>query len=298
MSFHRKLFLAAAGVILIPALTRAQESTDNLFTWSGRLASGATFGVRHFNGPIDVREGSGDRVEFRAERRSRRAGELSFEVENSSDGVTICGVYRGRSACDTDRGRNRGWDWDDGPPTSRLTVILPKGVRLFANTGNGDVTVANASNDVEIRSGNGDVRISMTAGQVDVTTGNGELEIMGATGPVRANTGNGRVYVTTTTGPVTARTGNGEIDVRMRTLSGNADMSFTTGNGAVMVALPGDFKGEIDASTGHGDFRSDFEIRIMGRLNPRHIRGMIGEGGTRRIRISSGNGRIELRKSN
>ena len=297
MSFHRKLFLAAAGVILVPALSRAQEqSSDNLFTWSGRVASGATFGIRHFNGPIDVREGTGDRVEFRAERRSRRSGELSFEVETLRDGVTICGVYRGRSACE--EGRGRGWNWDDGPPTSRITVVLPKGVRLFANTGNGDVTVVQASNDVEVNSGNGDVRISMTAGQVDVNTGNGELEVEGATGPVRATTGNGRVYVTTSTGPVTARTGNGEIDVRMRTLSGTADMSFTTGNGAVTVALPSDFKGEIDASTGHGEFRSDFEIRVLGRLNPRHIRGTIGEGGTRRIRMSSGNGRIELRKSN
>ena len=300
MSFHRKLFLAAAaaGVMLVPALSYAQETSDNLFTWSGKLASGATFGIRHFNGPIDVREGTGDRVEFRADRRTRRSGDLSFEVENQSDGVMICGVYRGRSACDDGRGRNRGWDWDEGPPTSRVTVILPKGVRLFANTGNGDVTVTNASNDVEVNSGNGDVRIAMTAGQVNVNTGNGELDVEGATGPVRATTGNGRVYVTTSTGPVTVRTGNGEIDVRMRTLTGNSDMTFTTGNGAVMVALPGDFKGEIDASTGHGEFRSDFSIQVLGRLNPRHIRGTIGDGGTRRIRISSGNGRIELRKSN
>ena len=67
-------------------------------------------------------------------------------------------------------GRNRGWDWEDGPPSSRLTVVLPKGVRLRATTGNGDVTVDKASNDVEIRSGNGDVRVTMTAGQVDVGT--------------------------------------------------------------------------------------------------------------------------------
>lgn len=295
MSFQRKLLVAAAGVMLLPALSRAQETTDNLFTWSGRVASGATFGIRHFNGPIEVREGLGDRVEFRAERRSsRRSGELSFEVETVGEGVTICAVYRGRSACEQSR---RGWNWDEGPPSSRLTVVLPKGVRLAANTGNGDVTVARASNDVEIRSGNGDVRLLMTAGRADVSTGNGELEVEGATGPVHATTGNGRVYVTTSSGPVTVRTGNGEIDVRMRTLTGTSDMSFTTGNGAVTVALPSDFKGEIDASTGHGEFRSDFEIRIMGRLNPRHIRGMIGEGGTRRIKMSSGNGRIELRKS-
>jgi DUF4097 and DUF4098 domain-containing protein YvlB len=175
-------------------------------------------------------------------------------------------------------------------------VLLPKGVRLRANTGNGDVTVERASNDVEIHSGNGDVRIKMTAGQVDANTGNGELEVDGATGPVRANTGNGRVYVLTSTGPVNVHTGNGEIDVRMKTLSASADMEFTTGNGSVTVALPAAFNGELDASTGHGEFRSDFEIRVVGRLNPRHVRGTIGAGGSGRIRMSSGNGRLELRR--
>lgn len=292
MSFSRNLFLALA---FVPAVAGAQETSGDLFTWSGRLASGATLGIRHYNGPIDVRESTSDRVELRAERRNRRSGELSFQIQNDANGVTICGVWRGRNACDSSR--RGGWDWDEGPPSSRLTVLLPKGVRLAANTGNGDVTVDKASNDVEIHSGNGDVRVRLTAGEVDVTTGNGELEIDGATGPVRATTGNGRVYVLTSTGPVTVRTGNGEIDVRMKALTGSSDMQFITGNGSVTVALPSNFNGEIDASTGHGDFESDFEIKILGRLNPRHVRGTIGEGG-RRIRMSSGNGRLELRKAN
>ena len=281
---------------LAPAVVAAQETSGELFTWSGRLAAGSTLGIKHYNGAIEVRESTTDRVEFRAERRSRRSSEVSFQVQNESNGVTICGVWRGRSACDT--GRRSGWDWDEGPPASRLTVLLPKGVRLDATTGNGDVTVEKASNDVDITSGNGDVRISLTAGRVDVTTGNGELEIDGATGPVHATTGNGRVYANTATGPVTVRSGNGDIDVRMKALTGTSDMQFVTGNGSVVVALPGNFNGEIDARTGHGDFRSDFEIRIMGRLNPSHIRGTIGEGGGRVIKMVSGNGRLELRKSN
>ena len=86
---------AAAILALLPALAGAQDrSSTGTFTWSGRLASGATFGVKHFNGPIDVRETSGDRVEFRAERISRRSEDVSFEVENFSGGVTICSVYR------------------------------------------------------------------------------------------------------------------------------------------------------------------------------------------------------------
>lgn len=291
MTAARALLLA-----VVPALLGAQEASDNVFTWSGRLTAGQTFSVRHFNGPIDVRAATGDRVEFRAERRSRRTDEVSFEVENTGTGVAICGVYRGRNVCDDTRGR--GWSWDDGPPSVRLTIALPAGVKLAANTGNGDVTVDRAGNDVTIRSGNGDVRISMTAGQVDVTTGNGELDIEGATGPVRASTGNGRVTVGTTSGPVNVRTGNGEIDVRMRTLAANTgDMVFSTGNGAIRVGLPASYVGDIDASTGHGEFASDFEIRVTGRLNPRHVRGTIGDGSaTRRLRLSSGNGRIELRK--
>lgn len=284
------LILASA----LPEVLLGQEPAANLFTWSGRVAAGGSVTIRHFNGPIDVRESPNDRVEFRAERRSRRSAELSFEVETRADGVALCGVWRDRSACEDSRGRGR--DWEDGPPSSRLTVLLPKGVRLYATTGNGDVSVERASNDVEIRSGNGDIRIKMTAGQVDASTGNGELEVDGATGPVRANTGNGRVYVLTSSGPVNARTGNGEIDVRMGALTGTGDMEFRTGNGSVTVALPGSFTGEIDASTGHGDFRSDFEIRVIGRLNPRHVRGTIGSGSGRRIRLSSGNGRVELRR--
>jgi len=292
MSFSRSIFLA---LVLAPAFASAQESSGDLFTWSGRLASGTTLGIKHYNGPIDVREGSGDRVEVRALRPTRRGAELSFQVQNETDGVTVCGVWRGRNACDS--GRRGGWDSDEGPPSSRLTVVLPKGVRLAATTGNGDVTVDKAGNDVDVTTGNGDVHITMTAGRVEVTTGNGELEIDGATGPVRATTGNGRVYVNTSTGPVTARTGNGDMDIRMKSLTGSSDMQFVTGNGTVVVALPGNFNGEIDASTGHGDFRSDFEIRVLGRLNPQHIRGTIGEGG-RTIKMVTGNGRLELRRAN
>ena len=292
--------MIAARVLLliaVPALLRAQTASDDVFTWSGRMTAGQTLTIRHFNGPIEVRAASGDRVEFRAERRSRRGAEVSFQVENTGSGVSICGVYRGRNVCDSSR--RRGWDdGNDGPPSVRLVVALPTGVGLAANTGNGEVAVDRAGNDVQIRTGNGDVRIRMTAGQVDVTTGNGELDIDGATGPVRAVTGNGRVTVGTMSGPVNVRTGNGEIDVRMRALAPNAgDMIFSTGNGAIMVALPSSYAGEIDASTGHGEFASDFEIRVSGRLNPRHVRGTIGDGrATQRIRLSSGNGRIELRK--
>jgi Putative adhesin len=291
MSVYRSILLT----LVVPAALTAQERTGDLFTWSGRVASGATLGIRHFNGPIDVRESTSDRVEFRAARPTRNDADLTFRVETVAGGVEICAVYRGRSACES--GRRSGWDWDEGPRSSRLTVMLPRGVKLEARTGNGAVTVDKASNDVEIRSGNGDIRIAMTAGRVDASTGNGELEVDGATGPVQASTGNGRVFVVTSSGPVTVRTGNGDIDVRMRALANTANMDFVTGNGSVTVAVPANLNADIEARTGHGEFRSDFEIRVQGRLNPRNIRGTIGSGGST-IRMVSGNGRLELRRAN
>jgi len=287
--------LIAAACLAIPAGLVAQDvASTAVFTWSGRIASGGTLEIKHFNGPIEVREGTSDQADFRAERRTRRSTSLTFEVDTVGRGVSICAVWRGHSACD----RGGGWDWDDGPPSSRIVVTLPKGVKLQASTGNGEITVDKASNDVDASSGNGDIRVTLTAGRVNVSTGNGVLEIMGATGPVHASTGNGRVNVTTSTGPVEVSTGNGDIDVTMNTLSSTSDMTYSTGNGSISVALPGNFNGEIDANTGNGDFRSDFEIRVIGRLNPHHVRGTIGSGGTQTIRMSSGSGRLELRKSN
>jgi DUF4097 and DUF4098 domain-containing protein YvlB len=295
MSRIQTLSFLAAALVAVPAALAAQDVSTStaLFTWSGHVASGNTLEIKHFNGPIEVREGTGDQVDFRAERRARRSSELTFEVQNGARGVTICSVWRGRSACD----RSGGWDWDDGPPSSRIIVTLPKGVKLDASTGNGDVSVDKASNDVDVHSGNGDIRITMTAGRVNVATGNGVLEIAGATGPVHASTGNGRVDVETATGPVEVSTGNGDIDVRMNALSAASDMTYSTGNGSISVALPGNFNGEIDANTGNGEFRSDFPIQVVGRLNPHHVRGTIGSGGGQLIRMNTGSGRLELRKS-
>lgn len=292
MSRLRSLSLIAL-LAALPALSAQDTSSGTQFTWSGRISSGGTLELKLFNGPIEVREGTGDQAEFHADRRARHGNQVSYEVHAENGGVTICSVWRGRSACD----RHGGWDWDDGPPSSRAVVTLPKGVKLDAGTGNGDISVDKASNDVDASSGNGDIRVTMTAGRVNVSTGNGVLEISGATGPVHASTGNGRVDVETSTGPVEVSTGNGDIDVRMNALSNTQDMTYSTGNGSISVALPATFNGEIDANTGNGEFRSDFPIQVVGRLNPHHVRGTIGSGGGQLIRMNTGSGRLELRKS-
>ena len=110
------------------------------------------------------------------------------------------------------------------------------------------------------------------------TSFNGDVTVSGAKGAVRVSTGNGRVSVTTAEGPVEARTGNGDIDVSMTQLKAADDMTFSTGSGGVRVTLPSGYNGELDATTGNGELRSDFDLKIQGRMNPRHIRATIGDG--------------------
>ena len=284
----------AIGLSVATTTVNAQNARgrdDSVFVWSARLDDGRSLTIKNIVGGITVTQATGDRVEVRAEKRTRGRGDpsdITFDVQESSSGATICTVYQGQSACDDGGFNNTRF-------SVRYTVAMPRGLRLHASTGNGDLSVESAGSEVELRTGNGGIRIGETEGRVIASTGNGDLEVGGARGPVRASTGNGRIFVATAVGPVSASTGNGDIDVRMQSLSTNADMEFRSGSGAVRVTLPPDFNGDIDASTGNGELRTDFAIRLVGRLDPQHMRGTIGTGG-RMIRLSTGNGRLELRK--
>jgi hypothetical protein len=74
-------------------------------------------------------------------------------------------------------------------------------------------------------------------------------------------------------------------------------MTLSTGNGAIRATLPPAFDGEVDANSGTGSIHSDFELRMQGRLNASRVHAIIGNGKGPVIRLRTGNGRIELRKS-
>jgi hypothetical protein len=286
------LFLPFA---LAAAQQQGRDASD--FTWSKQLAAGATLTIRNADGPIDVREATGDRVEVRAVKHARgsRASvrDVSFDVQESGGDVTICTVYDGSSLCDR-RGGNTG-NTRNIRVSVDFTVMIPRSLRLRVLTGNGDVSVDKAGAEVNATTGNGRISIGETTGRVDATTGNGDVHVESARGPVRVSTGNGRVFVATSSGPVNATSGNGDLDIRMKTLTSETGMTFTTGNGHIRLTVPEDFNADVEMSTGSGNLRSDFDIRVVGRLDPQHLRGQIGKGGPT-VRLNTGSGTVEIRK--
>src|SRR5205085_12541055 len=99
---------------------------------------------------------------------------------------------------------------------------------------------------------------------------------------------------------VAASSGNRDVDVRMFSLQppltrGRLTMSVTSGNGDVRLTLPRDFDGDIEACSGHGKVKSDFDLKKVPNDRSR-LRGSVGSGKGPLIQVHTGNGQLEIRK--
>jgi DUF4097 and DUF4098 domain-containing protein YvlB len=288
--------IKTVSLVLLAAPFLAASAQENVF--SGQIASGSWLRLRTPHGDITVNESSGNTVTVSArQHRGRDDDAARFDVQRDGNSVTVCAIIRQTRKCDSDENEVR---WTSGRDMTSVdfTVSLPKGVKLLAATGNGDVDIRGAGSDVLANSGNGQVRVNGASGYVEAHSGNGDIRVDRAGDHVEANTGNGDIIVTTARGPVSAHSGNGRIEVEMAALSGGKDndMDFTTGNGSIEISLPSNLDAQIDANVSRNGFDTDFPIQMPGGWSSQHVRGTIGNGGSR-IRLSTGNGHISLRKN-
>lgn len=266
--------------------------------FSGSIENGSWLRIRSLKGDIEVREATGRNAVVTARRRSRGRNDerVRFEVKRDGRNVTVCGIWERTERCDAEGYESYSRRNDNDLEEVDLTVDLPKGVKLVATTGNGEVSVRNAGAEVQARSGNGEVTVRGADGRVSASSGNGDITVDGAAGDVKARSGNGSIHVTTARGPVEAHTGNGQIEVEMAALTGDDDMEFTTGNGSISVAFPENLSARIEANVTYNNLRTDFPIEIPARWSSRRVQGTIGDG-KRQIRFATGNGRITIRKN-
>ena len=263
-------YLLLAAVLLAPAVVSAQDrqSDRNAFALRERIPPDQWIRVRNLNGAVHVRATTGDQVEVTATKTWRRGDPKSVRIESrkSSDGsILVCATWTDDTVCTEDRYSNddRGRRWRDDDNRNDVAVDfevrVPKGVK------------------------------------VGVWTVNGAASVDGVTNEVLASTVNGSVEATSAGGPVQASTVNGSVHATMGRLDGNQDLTFQSVNGTVVAEFTGDIDADIDLSTVNGRFQTDWPVTITGRIDPRHLRATLGKGG-RRIRLSTVNGNVELRK--
>jgi hypothetical protein len=265
----RRTLLALAGIALTTASLSAQERSRerDAFNWAGQIPAGRWIYVRNLNGEIRVEPSTSNRVEVTAIKTWRRGdpADVRIEVKKYGPGeqdVVICALWSEESHCDEQgyRHRNSGRNRRDNDVSVEFRVRVPRGVKIGAGSVNGSVTVD------------------------------------GATSEVKVGTVNGSVEATSSGGPVEASTVNGSVVARMGRLTGSEDLSYSTVNGSIQVEFDGELTdADVEMSTVNGRFEINFPITLQGRLNPRHLRTRLGNGG-RRIKLTTVNGNVELRK--
>ena len=255
-----------AAALALPNSASAQERSEReAFTWSGKIPEGRWINVRNLNGTVEVHRGTSDKVEVTATKHVRRgdADYVRFEVQkygSSDQNVLICALWGENSSCDQDSYRSHGDRRDRGNEIwVEFHVAVPNGVKVGAH------------------SVNGEVRVDGVAAEVD------------------AESVNGSVMVATLAGPVNASTVNGSVRATMGKFDLNSDLRFSSVNGSVIAEFADELNADVDLSTVNGRFLTDFPVTISGRIDPRRLRATLGKGGPR-IRLSTVNGNVELRK--
>ncbi len=257
----RRTLVGGITVALLAGLGSAAAQNDDEFTWSGSIAPGKTVQIKNANGPLVAEYTDGDRIEVSAikEGPSDDREEVTFEVVEHDDGVTICSIYPGRfwsrNDCDPDSGHMSS---NKNKTEVTFTVRVPAGVRFVGETMNGRIGADNLRSDVELM------------------TMNGAIEVW-------------------TTGWASASTMNGKVSARIGSADWSGELELESMNGAIEVILPADANADVNASTMNGSVESDWVLEKSGWLRNK-ANGTIGSGG-RSISLSTMNGDIRLRRA-
>lgn len=156
-----------------------------------------------------------------------------------------------------------------------LELTVPAGVSVTADTGSGDVSVADVTGDVDVASGSGDLDLAGLAGRVDAETGSGDVSICDVTGDLYVDTGSGDVQATGLESlQVITSTGSGSVVLEM--VSAFEALDAESGSGDLLLTVPAGHY-DLALDTGSGDVVVDPSVVDDLAANAR-VRGTTGSG--------------------
>ncbi|MDE3152778.1 MAG: DUF4097 family beta strand repeat protein [Gemmatimonadota bacterium] len=247
-----------------PAAAQSRRDDGRLFGRRDRdridttvaIRAGGTVALIARQGSIDVRTGSAASVTVRA---ASDRGRLRFDA--TGDRVSV--------------------DASDAGGDGRIEVTVPAGVRVTAQSMNGDVSVRGTGADVSAHTQNGDVTVQRAAGHVDLGTLAGDITASDLKGSVSANSVSGDVSLTGVNGGIDAASVSGDLTLRdvtsqmVNAQSTSGDVTydgtidpagrygFTTHSGDVSLTIPARASAQLTVSTWSGSIDSDFPITLQ-----------------------------------
>jgi DUF4097 and DUF4098 domain-containing protein YvlB len=182
--------------------------------------------------------------------------------------------------------------------SARFNVWLPRESDVRARSGDGSVLVEHVKGKVDLHTGDGGIKLTDVTGDLVLNTGDGSVTAEDVHGKLEVETGDGAVTISGNLSGLRIHTGDGSIIYRAQDATAmSEDWDISTGDGAILLALPRDFSAELDAHTGDGGIRNDLDVVSSdgGERNRRTVRGRLGDGG-RQLKVRTGDGSITLKK--
>ena len=186
-------------------------------------------------------------------------------------------------------------------PTARLRVALPRQSQLTAKSNDGSISIEDVTGRIMLTTGDGSVRAVRLAGDVTIRSGDGAIRMDGVEGKLDFETDDGSISGEAKPTALRAHTGDGSIRIEVQPDSKmDADWDVRTSDGSVVLTLPSDFSGLIDAESRDGSVRAnhpaikdeqrDGEDRDERR---RTLKATLGAGG-KLLRVRTGDGAIRI----
>ena len=174
--------------------------------------------------------------------------------------------------------KQRGLAMFGTPGSVNVTIELPAGSRLRADTAMaavratgrlGACQVTSATGDIElertgpleVKTAAGNIAVQHVAGDAEMSTGSGRVRLGGIDGAAVIKNSSGDIRVGEVTGELRAKTANGDITIG-RTSAG---LTASTAKGDVRAA--GITRGTASLSTGFGDIEIGLEAGTAARLD-------------------------------
>ncbi len=149
---------------------------------------------------------------------------------------------------------------------------------------------------VNLRTGDGNIEVAGLKGEMDLHTGDGSEILDGVDGTLRAITGDGHIRAHGRFDGLELKTGDGHVEVTAAAGSSlSTSWRLETGDGNVVLEVPGNLAADVYLHTGDGHIDLDMPVTTEGKMRENEIRGKLNGGGSL-LTIRTGDGSIHLKK--
>jgi DUF4097 and DUF4098 domain-containing protein YvlB len=292
------------------AASGAQAWIKEEITRSFDVSPGGRLVLDTDRGSIEIATGPGNTVEIeallKADTRDEDKAEEIFDLfeldfEQDDDIIYVTGDY-------TKPDKKWGfWGRDKNRLRVKFLITVPEVFDVTLETSGGSISVADLEGAVRAKTSGGSLSFDKIEGPVRGNTSGGSITLAGCVGTADVRTSGGSINIGRVEGDVVAQTSGGSINVEevmgvidASTSGGSVtariteqpedDCRLTTSGGSVTVYVAPEMGFELDARTSAGHVKTDFPIKVSGRISKSSLQATINDGGPELyLRTSGGN---------